>query len=75
MQQAKMTDLKTYLPSKNHAELLKEILILYKLFPNVKEYYSVNLVPNAEQGILEKYKKIIKTSFSLTEEWESCDIQ
>ena len=58
-----MTDLKTYLASKNQAELVKEILNLYKLFPNVKEYYAVNLVPDAEQGILDKYKKLIKNEF------------
>jgi hypothetical protein len=62
--QVKMTDLKTHLASKNQAELVKEILNLYKLFPNVKEYYAVNLVPDAEQqGILEQYKKIIKNEF------------
>lgn len=63
MPQVKMTDLKTHLASKNQAELVKEILNLYKLFPNVKEYYAVNLVPDAEQGILEQYKKIIKNGF------------
>ncbi|WP_371366207.1 hypothetical protein SRRS_06650 [Sporomusa rhizae] len=63
MQQLKMTDLKKYLANKTQEELVKEIGDLCKRFPNVKEYYAANLVPDAEQDILEKYRKIIKNEF------------
>jgi hypothetical protein len=64
MQQLKMTELKKYLASKNQPELIKEIVNLCNLFPNVKEYYATNIVPDAEHELLEKYKKSIKNEFS-----------
>ncbi|QDR79193.1 DUF6155 family protein [Sporomusa termitida] len=63
MKQLKVTDLKKHLMSKNQLELIKEILNLCKLFPEVKEYYTTKLMPDAEEQILLKYKKIIKNEF------------
>lgn len=63
MKQLKIGDLKKYLSGKNQTELIKEVLELCKIFPNVKEYYAANMVPDFEQEALKKYKKIIENEF------------
>jgi len=52
-----VADLKRYLANKNQTELIREILDLCKLFPNIKEYYTVNIVPDADQEALETIKR------------------
>lgn len=63
MQQLKVTDLKKHLMSKTQPDLMKEILHLCKVFPEVTEYYTLKLAPATEPQILAKYKKIIKNEF------------
>jgi len=63
MSEIKIADLKEYLSGLKDENLRKEVLDLFRQFPNVKEYYSVKL--NKENGseVLEKYKKIIENEF------------
>lgn len=63
MKQVRAVDLKRYISSRSQTELTNEILELYKLFPAVKEYYTAKIVPDFEQEVLEKYKKIIENEF------------
>ena len=55
------TQIKKVLAEKSKQELLKEISILYKKFPQVKEYYQVQTT--AVDEVLEKYKTIIEKEF------------
>lgn len=61
----KIYAIKSYLKSQSRNELIKEIAILYKLFPSVQEYFQVKLgsVQGGEDTLLNKYKKIIKNEF------------
>ena len=58
-----MSDLENFLFSKNMEELKKEIIKLFKAFPNVQEYFSIKIDPETESGILNKYREIIKNEF------------
>lgn len=63
MAKCKLTDLKRYLSNKNDSELKDEILELFKLYPNIKDYYSVKINSGNEEELLQKYKKIVKNEF------------
>ena len=63
MSKINLSDLKGYLSRKKPAELVSEILELYKLFKNVKEYYSKKLNPASEPDLIRKYKEIIAGEF------------
>ena len=63
MSYIKITELKKYLANNSVEELRGELLELFKLFPEVKEYFSVKLKPETEKVLLEKYRKIIKNEF------------
>lgn len=63
MSDIKITELKEFLATKSDVELRTEIVHIFKLFPQVKEYYTVKINPEAEKEILEKYKKIITDEF------------
>lgn len=63
MTNLKISDLKKYLKEKDSDELINEIVSLVKLFPNVKEYYTNQLVSDSQLEIFERYKKIIKNEF------------
>jgi uncharacterized protein YktA (UPF0223 family) len=63
MANLKITDLKAYLKDKSSDELSKEIIELVKLFPDIKQYYTVKINPASERGVFEKYKNIIKNEF------------
>jgi len=60
MGDVKITELKRYLANVSDNELRGELVDLFKLFPQVKEYFAVKLKPEAETVLMEKYKKIIK---------------
>ncbi len=57
-----LTELKKRLSSKTNAELVENIALLYKNFPNVKEYYQSTLLGD-DSAILEKYKEIVRGEF------------
>ncbi|MDI1358397.1 MAG: DUF6155 family protein [Methylobacter sp.] len=57
-----LTELKKRLSSKTNAELIEEIGLLYKNFPNVKEYYQSILLGD-DSAILDKYKEILRSEF------------
>lgn len=63
MSNIKIAELKRFLTNISDEELRGEILNLFKLFPEVKEYFAVKLKPEAEKVLLEKYRKIIKNEF------------
>jgi hypothetical protein len=63
MKKLTVTELKKELKLKSNDELIKEILELYKKFPDVKDYYSSNLSTGGMLEVLEKYKKIVQNEF------------
>lgn len=63
MSNIKITELKKYLSNSSDEELRGEIVGLFKLFPEVKEYYSLKLKPEAEKELMNKFKKIIENEF------------
>lgn len=63
MAKAKVSELKRYLSFKEPQGLRDEILELFKLFPDVREYYSAKLNPGSETELLGKYKKIVRNEF------------
>jgi hypothetical protein len=60
MKEAKLNQ---YLSSLCKSELEKEIVQLFKLYPEVKEYYDLKVCNNLEGALLEKYKKKIEEEF------------
>ena len=63
MKKLTIAELKKILKSKSNDELIKEIVELYKKFPDVKDYYSSNLSTDGMTEVLEKYKKIVQNEF------------
>ncbi|AZR72686.1 hypothetical protein BBF96_04340 [Anoxybacter fermentans] len=63
MKKVKQSELKKYLSTKSDVELKKEILELFKLYPNVQEYYYLKIYPEKEEEIMEKYLQIIRDEF------------
>ena len=59
----KINEFKKYLNDKSHDELKAEILDLFKMSADVKEYYFLKVKPNAEEEMMKKYKKIISDQF------------
>jgi hypothetical protein len=57
-----LAELKKRLSSKTNAELIEEIALLYKNFPNIKEYYQSALLGD-DPAVLEKYKEIVRGEF------------
>jgi len=60
---AKISDLKIYLNSLDEKTLKEEIIELFKLYPAVKEYFSLKICPDHENELLDKYKKVVKNEF------------
>ena len=58
-----VTDLKRYLKVRSQAELIDDIAELFKKIPAVKDYYQLKLNPQAEEQVIEKYKKVIQDEF------------
>lgn len=63
MAKVTLTELKKYLSEKSDSQLKDEILELFKLYPNVKDYFAVKFNSDNEKVLFEKYKKIIKNEF------------
>lgn len=57
-----LIELKKSLSDKTKAELIEEITLLYKKFPNVKEYYQ-SAFSSTNGAVLDKYKEIINSEF------------
>jgi len=55
--------LKQYLTQLPPAQLVDDIVDLYKKFAAVKDYYQNRMAPAAGQHLLEKYKAIIQNEF------------
>ncbi len=56
-------EIKSHLMQKSPNALLDEVMLLIKVFPQVKEYYQAQLLPIDNIEILTKYKKVIKNEF------------
>lgn len=56
-------ELKEYLQRQDQDSLLDEILMFYKTFNVVKEYYDSRLEPSEPHDIAQKYKKILEEQF------------
>ena len=61
--------LSNHLKSLSKEELIEEVKKLYKLFPDVREYYQVELLEGGEEELLKRYKKIIKDEFLPDRGW------
>ncbi len=59
----KINDLKEYLSNESEKELRNQIVELFKISKDVKEYYLLKLIPDSEKEIMDKYKKIIENEF------------
>lgn len=59
----KINDLKEYLSNESEKELRNQIVELFKISKDVKEYYLLKLIPDLEKEIMDKYKKIIENEF------------
>jgi len=59
----KINDLKKYLSNESEKELRNQIVELFKISKEVKEYYLLKLIPDSEKEIMDKYKKIIENEF------------
>lgn len=66
---SKNSKISTYLESLSSADLMKEIKNLHRLFPDVREYYQVQLSDKGEEELLAQYKKIIKDEFLPDHGW------
>jgi hypothetical protein len=56
-------ELKKYLSGKSEKELKEEIIELFKISKEVKEYYAIKVLPDAEKELLERYKGIVRKEF------------
>lgn len=59
----KITEFKKYLSRKTDKELRDEVIDLFKMSREVKEYYFLKLKPESENDLMEKYKNIIENEF------------
>jgi hypothetical protein len=64
-----MPKISKYLESLSKEELIDEIKKLYKLFPDVREYYQVELLEGGEEELLKRYKKIVRDEFLPDRGW------
>jgi hypothetical protein len=63
MKKLTISELKKILQDKSNEELMNEIVKLYKKFPDVKDFYSLNLSKEGKTEVTKKYKKIIDNQF------------
>ena len=63
MAKCSLTDLKRFLSKKSDDQLKEEIIEIFKLYPNIREYYAVKVNSGNEDELLQKYKKIVKNEF------------
>jgi hypothetical protein len=55
--------LRTYLTSRDHDELVDDIVELFKRLDAVKDYYQLRLADSYDEALLERYKARIKDEF------------
>ena len=58
-----IAQLKKQLIKKSPEALLEEIVILYKTFPAVKDYYQLSLAAEGSSVVLDKYKAKVQHEF------------
>jgi hypothetical protein len=58
-----LTSLKQILKTKTQTELIDDIAVLYKTFPQVKEHYQAKFSGGDDSAIQRKYKNIIRAEF------------
>jgi hypothetical protein len=65
---AKITarELRKYLESRPHADLVNDILSFSSQYDGIKEYYSTRMGQGFSDELLDKYKAIIRKEFRLT---------
>ncbi len=56
-------ELRKYLESKSHTDLVNDIVLFFYQFDGVKEYYSAHLGHGFSQELLDKYKTVIRIEF------------
>jgi hypothetical protein len=56
-------ELRKYLESQPHADLINDMVRFFTQFDGVKEYYSAHLGHGYSQELLDKYKTIIRKEF------------
>ena len=56
-------EVRKYLESRSHAELVSDIVMFFTQFDGVKEYYSTLLGHGYSEELLEKYKTVIRKEF------------
>lgn len=63
MAHIKVKELREYLAYMDRTELEQEIVELFKLYPNIKDYFTTRVSPGSEAELLAKYKKVIEREF------------
>jgi hypothetical protein len=58
-----LTILKKYFKDCSKEDLEKDITEIFRKYPAIKEYYQTKLLPQANEEIIAKYKKIIENEF------------
>lgn len=58
-----LNQLKNHLTKLSHQALIAEVVEVFKLFPEVREFYQIKLAPKSEDNVADKYKKIIREEF------------
>jgi hypothetical protein len=56
-------ELRKYLETKSHTDLVGDIVLFFSQFDGLKEYYSAHLGHGYSEELLEKYKTIIRKEF------------
>lgn len=65
MKEAKLNQ---YLSSLDKSQLEKEIVELFKLYPQVKEHYNLKANAKLEEALLNRYKKKIEEEFEMNKD-------
>ena len=63
MAHIKVKELREYLAYMDRTELEQEIVELFKLYPNIKDYFTTRVAPGSEVELLVKYKKAVEKEF------------
>src|SRR4030095_2584945 len=56
-------EVRKYLESRSHADLVSDIVLFFTQFDGVKEYYSTQLGHGYSEELLEKHKVVIRKEF------------
>src|SRR5947208_2452099 len=56
-------EMRKYLESKSHEDLVNDILLFFTQFDGVKEHYSAQLGHGYSEDLLDKYKTVIRKEF------------